>query len=70
MAKTAKKRAARSTAKMPLRHGYGWAPDLPDHRDFLYSANLALLNAPRYTTRDNWAVAPQTRLALRSNLIR
>jgi C1A family cysteine protease len=43
MAKTAKKRAARSTAKMPLRHGYGWAPDLPDHRDFLYSANLALL---------------------------
>ena len=27
------------------RHGYGWSPDLPDHRDFLYSAPPSILTA-------------------------
>ena len=24
---------------------YGWIPDLPDHRDFMYAAPLAVLRA-------------------------
>jgi C1A family cysteine protease len=34
-------------AKNPAvrKHGYGWSPDLPDHRDVLYSARPSLLTA-------------------------
>jgi C1A family cysteine protease len=28
---------------MPINRKYGWAPDLPDHRDFLYSAPQPVL---------------------------
>lgn len=28
---------------MPINRKYGWAPDLPDHRDHLYSAPLPIL---------------------------
>ena len=30
--------ATKAKASRTLKHGYGWTPDLPDHRDFLYSA--------------------------------
>ena len=33
---------------MATKHSFGWVPDLPDHRDFLYAApvvNLAALPA-------------------------
>src|SRR5437868_13787351 len=28
-----------------LGKGFGWIPDLPDHRDFLYAAPVAMLRA-------------------------
>jgi C1A family cysteine protease len=40
------KKLKRPVVKAPsLRHGYGWTPDLPDHRDYLYSANPKLISA-------------------------
>jgi len=45
MAKTSKKGSASKSKTPPQRHGYGWTPDLPDHRDLLYSAQPNLLAA-------------------------
>lgn len=28
----------KASGSNPIKHGYGWMPDLPDHRDYLYSA--------------------------------
>jgi C1A family cysteine protease len=45
MSKTQGKRSGSSSKVAPQRHGYGWSPDLPDHRDFLYAAIPRLLKA-------------------------
>jgi hypothetical protein len=40
MAMKVKKSLRKPSAKAkPVPQGYGWNPDLPDHRDFLYAAN-------------------------------
>ena len=47
MARSPRRKPSRKTKKSPrprkaspkeLKHGYGWVPDLPDQRDFLYRA--------------------------------
>jgi C1A family cysteine protease len=30
---------------MATKHSFGWVPDLPDHRDFLYAAPVVNLSA-------------------------
>jgi C1A family cysteine protease len=45
MANPKRKPSAASSKKSPTPHGYGWTPDLPDHRDLLYSAPVQLLTA-------------------------
>jgi C1A family cysteine protease len=45
MPKTQGKRSVSSSKVAPKRHSYGWSPDLPDHRDFLYAAIPRLLKA-------------------------
>ena len=36
---------AKTRAKKTVRPGFGWVPDLPDHRDYVYAAPLARLTA-------------------------
>jgi len=36
----AKKRVSAIRRKAGKNSGYGWVPDLPDHRDFIYRAAL------------------------------
>lgn len=39
------KKTSRRRVRSPQRRGYGWIPDRPDQRDFLYSAPPAFLQA-------------------------
>jgi C1A family cysteine protease len=36
---------AKGAAQMPGKHSYGWMPDLPDHRDFLFAGPLEVMTA-------------------------
>lgn len=37
--------ATKKSSPMDMRRGYGWVPDLPDHRDHLYAAPIVHLRA-------------------------
>jgi C1A family cysteine protease len=43
MAKSKIRKNKQPSSRPTGRHGYGWTPDLPDHRDHLYAVNLQLL---------------------------
>jgi hypothetical protein len=45
MAKSNKKSAGTPNNPPSRHHGYGWSPDLPDHRDHLYAALPSVLTA-------------------------
>lgn len=45
MAKKQTRRKVAAPKSVPQRHGYGWTPDIPDHRDLLYTALPQLLAA-------------------------
>ncbi len=34
---------AKSQQQAPIKFGFGWVPDLPDQRDFLYSAPVMVM---------------------------
>ncbi len=36
---------AKAKAPVAAKHGYGWVPDIPDHRDHLYAAPIVHLKA-------------------------
>src|SRR5258705_5504683 len=35
----------KSTSNQTAKHGFGWTPDVPDHRDYAYAVPLARLTA-------------------------
>jgi hypothetical protein len=66
-----KKEGARGATAGRTFGAYGWVPDLPDHRDLMYSAPLGVIGSipkkidlrphcPPWLTRDSWEAAPAT----------